>query len=439
MKQSKSGVKMEHFKKKIVNNSSREITETINYSLKVTNFVDFILDNVSYGEFHLKGENYFDSFLSTEFQKVISFIQFEGESKVLNLNWNEDETQKKVLNLFNVKQFLFQKNVVIPAYSIAEIIIGSNPETSSLPFAAVYGVSPKKAGDNLITMDMLKTNMNKYNFKVPSTLDSVTGKMNYNFTNDVKLNIKLTKIEYNSHFTIQLSKLFFDQEVIDKLTNKPKRRQYVKKQFTNHSPNRMTSNINFAIPTSDYLNLTLDSFLPFQSRVDESTYAEWKESVAIDNLLTDIKFEHGPQEHSRMWNVRVQTEEPEAIKRSFRIFSVSHQENHKFKQKIVSSASSKVTLIAYSEPIIANILFQARYEVIPKLNSSVSIDLLRNDVGNEPKIEETEWGTFYVTFNGTMYINSGNDVHLEVIEQPLNGFSESSGHPIVTNGDVSFV
>ena len=420
MKYSKSGGKVEHFKKKIVNNSSREITETINYSFNVTNFVDFILDNVSYGEYLLKGEKYFDSFLSTDFRKVISFMQFEGESKVMNLNWNVDEKQRKILNLVNEKQFRFQKNVLIPAYSTVEIIINSDRKTSSLPFSAVYDMSPKKAGDNLITMEMLETDMDRYNIKVPASLDNVTGKMNYSFANDVNIDVKITRIRLNSQFTTKLSKLVFNQDTVDKLKKKPNRIQYVKKQFTNHSPNPMTSNVNFAIPTSDHLNLTLDSFQLFQSRVDNSAYSEWEDSTIITRLLTDVKFEHGPREHALLWNVPTLGDEPEVIMKPVQIFGVYHRENHEFKQTIISSPSSKVTLIAYSNPIKAKIPFQAVYEIIPKMNSSVSIELLRSDVGNDPKIEGTEWGTFHVIFNGTMDINSGNDVHLVVKEQSIN-------------------
>ena len=76
-------------------------------------------------------------------------------------------------------------------------------------------------------------------------------------------------------------------------------------------------------------------------------------------------------------------------------------------------------MIAYSDPIKGQVPFEAVYEVIPQVNGSISAELLKRDVGDAVKIEQNESGLFYLTFNGMMDIDSGNDVQIEIKSEHL--------------------
>ena len=99
---------------------------------------------------------------------------------------------------------------------LPDITINSNRSTDFIPFEATLEISPTKAGNNLITMDMIEANIQKYNlFPFPN----FTGVLDYSIAKDVKFHVKFTNIAYN----IKLLNLKFDEQLISRLDNFTKR------------------------------------------------------------------------------------------------------------------------------------------------------------------------------------------------------------------------
>ena len=113
---------VEYFKKRIINNSSREMREKIIYSVKVTNFVKLITDSVkrfAADDFHS----------NLPIERITNMMQFRNESIVLNPEWAVNNADGQIMRLVNENQFNFMKKVVIPPFTIADITINSNRST----------------------------------------------------------------------------------------------------------------------------------------------------------------------------------------------------------------------------------------------------------------------------------------------------------------------
>ena len=74
-----------------------------------------------------------------------------------------------------------------------------------------------------------------------------------------------------------------------------------------------------------------------------------------------------------------------------------------------------------------------------KLMVSISAELLKRDVGEGVKIEQNESGTFYLTFNGMMDIDSGNDVQIEIKSEQLDSSSNQCKCQCLDTANVTLV
>ena len=229
--------------------------------------------------------------------------------------------------------------------------------------------------------------------------------------------------------TAKLVKIQCDQETLNKLKSSSARKQIVRKEFINSSPEKSNISFKFSVIATNYVNVTLENDHSSTFVSTRKTYDEWINSKRINDLLRDAHFDSGAHDHLNMWKTS------EKGMKTLDIFGVYHREVFEFGQEVSLPVTSSVTVTAFSRPVVGRIPFEAVYELTPfkagdDVISAKILETALAKYGKQKRVEITSQGTVPATFDGLININSGNEVHLDIKSVPINNLSESDGIPI---------
>lgn len=223
------------------------------------------------------------------------------------------------------------------------------------------------------------------------------------------------KKSIQSMSTAKLYDVKYDPNDFANLKNSPSRVVYTKKVMVNNSPEKSESEIKFQIETFDNASLSLRESHSNFFKTSEKTYKEW----SVGGKLSFLKFiglEVGGGTKNEKWTT---TESGNANSHEQEIFrTTARRELFEFSQKVTIPPYSKTTLVAFSKPIKGNVPFTAIYELFPSgSKSSNNADILEATLkkyGMEQKMERTPRGTLLVHYEGTMDVDAGHEVDVDI-------------------------
>ena len=424
-----SNKRVQYDTKEFINRSPRETTTSIKYNAMVSSPLNVTISSLESNDTRIKSDTYNRSMIRSGVELLLPNIGINATQ--IDFDRMEINNRENLVNL-NFKSIIdIDRKIIIPAFSKVSITTYLKPVTGTIPMNASFSLIPIKAGDNLITSKMIDLNIDKYmkNSSIKYVKNDAGnyeaidgGILSINFTQDYDVDVITTPL-----LVYKLVRFTFDQGIIDKLKSSSERVQYVRKQFSNYSPEKSKAGFKFSVITHDHINMTLSNPGNASQFINENTYANWIGGARIKQLLADVKFLYGNHDAAKMW--KIPNLERVSEKKKLDMFGVWHREQFNFKQKIVIPASSKVTVLAYSNPIRGKVPFQALYELVP-VGSDETVPG-SNLVAKDEKHQ--------VIYDGIMDIDSGNEVHLEIKSSPLNRWSESNGTPIGVASNPSLV
>ena len=214
----------------------------------------------------------------------------------------------------------------------------------------------------------------------------------------------------------KLYNITYSQKDFENLKSVPTRVTYTKKFLVNTSPLPSKSSIKFQIETFDNASLKLGQSFSSFFKTDTQTYKEWSVGGKVSGFLNSIGFEAGGGTKHETWK---NTESGNSNSEDTEIFrATARRELFEFAQEVQIPPYSKTTLIAYSKPIQGNIPFTAIYELFPtgnqESNNAKILEASLKKYGMDQKMERTDRGTLLVHYEGTMHVDAGHEVDVDI-------------------------
>ena len=221
-----------------------------------------------------------------------------------------------------------------------------------------------------------------------------------------------------SILSMSSAKLFnisYDKQAFEDLKTVSNRVVYTKKIMVNNSPEKSESEIKFQIETFDNASLTLSNSHSNYFKTDEQTYRE-RSAEAELSFLELIGFKANGGYKDQKW---INSDSGNGNSKEQEIFrATARRELFEFSQKVTIPPYSKTTLVAFSKPIKGNIPFTAIYELFPTgSKESNTASILENTLrhyGMDQKMVETIRGTLLVHYDGTMHVDAGHEVDVDI-------------------------
>ena len=136
----------------------------------------------------------------------------------------------------------------------------------------------------------------------------------------------------------------------------------------------------------------------------------------MSGFLKFIGFEVGGGTKHKTWT---NSESGNSNSEDIEIFrATARRELFEFAQEVQIPPYSKTTLIAYSKPIQGDIPFTAIYELFPtgnqESNNAKILEASLKKYGMDQKMEKTDRGTLLVHYEGTMHVDAGHEVDVDI-------------------------
>lgn len=161
-----------HVRKEYRNESPTKSFAGFKFSVITHDHLNMTHELTPNGISYIQNDTYKDWIDSVRINQLLLDIRFvlgrRDHSKMWNIPTGDagiDIGQKisvEVFGAYHKEQFDFDQKIIIPSSSKVVVTAFSNPVTGKVPFNATYELSPKKAGDNLITINMIKDNIKRY-------------------------------------------------------------------------------------------------------------------------------------------------------------------------------------------------------------------------------------------------------------------------------------
>ena len=222
-----------------------------------------------------------------------------------------------------------------------------------------------------------------------------------------------------SILSMSRAKLFnisYDKQAFEDLKTVPNRVVYTKKIMVNNSPEKSKSEIKFQIETFDNASLQLSKSHFNHFKTDEQTYREFSAGVKFNFLFKFLGIGANGGHKNEKWT---NTDSGNSNYGELEIYrTTARRELFEFSQKVTIPPYSKTTLVAFSKPIKGNIPFTAIYELFPtgsKESNTARVleDTLRH-YDMDQKMEKTSRGTLLVHYEGTMHVDAGHEVDVDI-------------------------
>ena len=215
--------------------------------------------------------------------------------------------------------------------------------------------------------------------------------------------------------TARLYNISYDQKAIEDLKLVPTKVVYTKKIMVNNSPVQSESEVKFAIETTDSASLVLKDSFSSHFSTDEHTYNEAGASVKLGlggiGMLFGLEMGGG---YKREWGKQTGKGATNSSEKSI-LKASARRELFEFSQKVTVPPFSKTTLIAFSKPIQGEVSFTATYELSPTGNTNVRVlEATLKKYGMDKKLERTDRGTLLVHYEGSMHIDAGHQVDVDI-------------------------
>ena len=230
-----------------------------------------------------------------------------------------------------------------------------------------------------------------------------------------------------SNFHIELYNISIDPHYIEILKKVPTKVIYVKKMLINNSPEASKSKIKFQIETFDNASIQLSDSLFSYLKTDDKTYKKWSIGGKLSGLfaILGVNWEIGGEKKNEHW---LDTSSGFNISSGQEIFRTSaRRELFEFSQKIKIPAFSKTTITAFSKPVRGEIPITVIYAVTSMdKETPQTVRKLLLEKGMKQKMVATNQGQLLLYYDGTMNLDVGHEVDVDIQTHKLDGASSAT-------------
>ena len=225
----------------------------------------------------------------------------------------------------------------------------------------------------------------------------------------------------------RLINITYDPNDMEKLLQSKTEEIYVTKTLRNSSPYMQENSIKFSIETSNNASVRYKNNIGKFSRIYKEDSSSWnvnsKVSVGVSKLFSGlvnigVEVSGGYESHKKASSL---FENSESFEEETQVFT-SKKDFFEFHQNVKLAPYSRTVLKAVSYPHKGQIPFKAVYELTPSGTHTIQqITATVTKYGFNQKFSLTNHGTIIVENGGSVDVNAGHNIEVDIDSQPLPG------------------